>query len=48
MQRLFSVFGFWVTEGIFDFPEEKALKKVFPNIEVTTVRAMLQVAWQGH
>lgn len=48
MQKLFSVFGFWVTEGIFDFPEEKALNEVFPHVEVTTVRDMLQNAWKGH
>ncbi|KAM5527878.1 hypothetical protein FOXYSP1_19752 [Fusarium oxysporum f. sp. phaseoli] len=48
MQKLFSVFGFWVTEGVFDFPEEKALNKVFPDIKVTTVRDMLQSAWQGN
>lgn len=48
MQKLFSVFGFWVTEGIFDFPEEKALNEVFPHVQVTTVRDMLQNAWQGH
>lgn len=47
VQRLFSVFGFWVTEGIFDLPEEKALNSKFPDIEVTTVKAMLEAAWKG-
>ncbi|KAM5386477.1 hypothetical protein ACJZ2D_000440 [Fusarium nematophilum] len=46
-QRLFSVFGFWVTEGIFDFPDEKALNHTFPGIKVTTVKEMLDKAWKG-
>ncbi|WYZ35333.1 hypothetical protein EsH8_I_001609 [Colletotrichum jinshuiense] len=46
-QRLYSVFGFWVTEGVFDFPEDKALNKHFPLIEVTKVKDMLQAAWKG-
>ncbi|KPM41025.1 hypothetical protein AK830_g5565 [Neonectria ditissima] len=47
VQRLFSVFGNWVTEGVFDFPEEKALNKQFPHIKVTTVKEMLNKAWGG-
>ncbi|KAH7153442.1 hypothetical protein EDB81DRAFT_855820 [Dactylonectria macrodidyma] len=45
VQRLFSTFGFWVTEGIFDFPEDKALNHQFPDIKVTTVEDMLDAAW---
>ncbi|KAM0330566.1 hypothetical protein ACHAQA_003513 [Verticillium albo-atrum] len=47
VQKLFSVFGFWVTQNIFDFPDEKALNKVFPDIKVTTVKEMLNTAWKG-
>ncbi|RTE79423.1 hypothetical protein BHE90_006042 [Fusarium euwallaceae] len=46
-QRLFSAFGIWVTEGIFDFPDEKLLNKQFPDIKVTTAREMLLAAWKG-
>ncbi|KAM0277409.1 hypothetical protein ACHAO9_012572 [Fusarium lateritium] len=46
-QKLFSVFGFWVTESIFDFPEHKALNHHFPDIKVTTVKELLSNAWQG-
>ncbi|RSM19156.1 hypothetical protein CDV31_002077 [Fusarium ambrosium] len=46
-QRLFSAFGIWVTEGIFDFPDEKLLNKQFPDVKVTTAREMLQAAWKG-
>ncbi|KAK7417725.1 hypothetical protein QQX98_004381 [Neonectria punicea] len=47
VQKLFSVFGYWVTEGVFDFPEEKALNKLFPDIKVTTVKDMLNQSWGG-
>ncbi|KAH6880818.1 hypothetical protein B0T10DRAFT_565548 [Thelonectria olida] len=47
VEKLFSVFGFWVTEGIFDFPEDKALNRKFPDIKVTTVKEMLDKAWGG-
>ncbi|WAO90212.1 NAD(P)-bd-dom domain-containing protein [Fusarium falciforme] len=46
-QKLFSAFGIWVTESIFDFPDEKLLNKQFPDIKVTTVQEMLQSAWKG-
>ncbi|KAJ4317073.1 hypothetical protein N0V84_007526 [Fusarium piperis] len=46
-QRLFSAFGIWVTESVFDFPDEKLLNRQFPDIKVTTVREMLQSAWKG-
>ncbi|KAF2793798.1 NAD(P)-binding protein [Melanomma pulvis-pyrius CBS 109.77] len=46
-QKLFSVFGYWVTEGVFDIPDEKALNKVFPDIYVTTVKEMLDQCWKG-
>lgn len=47
VQRLFSTFGFWVTEGLFDLPKEKSLTHQFPHIKVTTVKEMLEKAWQG-
>jgi hypothetical protein len=47
VQKLFSVFGFWVTEGVFDLPEDKALNRKFPDIKVTTVEEMLNTAWKG-
>jgi len=37
-QKLFSVFGLWVTRGAFDLPEERALNRKFPDIKVTTVK----------
>ncbi|KAL6406666.1 hypothetical protein AUP68_09467 [Ilyonectria robusta] len=46
VQGLFSVFGYWVTESVFDFPDEKALNKKFPDIKVTTVKEMLS-HWKG-
>ncbi|KAI1244184.1 hypothetical protein MGN70_014054 [Eutypa lata] len=46
VQSLFSVFGYWVTEGVFDLPEEKALNKKFPHIKVTTVKEMLDQSWK--
>jgi hypothetical protein len=44
-----AVFYFWlrITEGVFDFPESKALNHQFPDIKVTTVEEMLNKAWQG-
>ncbi|CAH0044397.1 unnamed protein product [Clonostachys solani] len=47
VQRLFSVFGFWVTEGLFDLPDDKALHNVFPDIRATTIEEMLTQAWKG-
>ncbi|KAJ0119539.1 hypothetical protein J7T55_013742 [Diaporthe amygdali] len=46
-QKLFSVFGLWVTEGVFEFPDHKALNHQFPDIKVTTVKEMLDKAWRG-
>lgn len=46
VQSLFSVFGYWVTEGVFDLPEEKALNNKFPHIKVTTVKEMLDQSWK--
>ena len=46
-QKLYSVFGLWVTEGVFDFPDHKALNHRFPGIKVTTVKEMLDKAWRG-
>ncbi|KAK1463854.1 hypothetical protein CMEL01_12615 [Colletotrichum melonis] len=46
-QRLFSTFGFWVTEGLFDFPKDRALNQVFPHLKVTGVKEMLQNSWEG-
>ncbi|KAF9634761.1 hypothetical protein BFW01_g5656 [Lasiodiplodia theobromae] len=47
VQKLFSVFGLWVTRGVFDLPTENALNKRFPGIKVTTVKEMLDQAWKG-
>ncbi|KAM0492543.1 hypothetical protein ACHAP8_009898 [Fusarium lateritium] len=47
-QKLFSVFGFWVTEGIFDWPEHKTLNQQFPGLKVTSAREMLEQAWKGN
>lgn len=46
VQKLFSVFGLWVTRGVFDLSAENALNKRFPNIKVTTVKEMLDRAWK--
>ncbi|KAK1502121.1 hypothetical protein CTAM01_05559 [Colletotrichum tamarilloi] len=46
-QQLFSTFGFWVTEGLFDFPKDRALNQVFPQLKVTGVKEMLQNSWEG-
>ncbi|EXF74949.1 hypothetical protein CFIO01_08404 [Colletotrichum fioriniae PJ7] len=46
-QKLFSTFGFWVTEGLFDFPKDRALNQVFPHLKVTGVKEMLQKSWKG-
>ncbi|KAJ3547403.1 hypothetical protein NM208_g1534 [Fusarium decemcellulare] len=46
-QKLFSVFGFWVTQGVFDFPDQKALNQRFPEIKATSVKDMLDKAWKG-
>lgn len=45
-QKLYSVFGLWVTKGVFDFPDHKVLNHRFPGIRVTTVKEMLDKAWQ--
>lgn len=46
-QELYSAFGLWVTQGVFDFPDHKALNHRFPGIKVTTVKEMLDMAWRG-
>ncbi|KAI3538315.1 hypothetical protein CSPX01_09670 [Colletotrichum filicis] len=46
-QQLFSTFGFWVTEGLFDFLKDRALNQVFPHLKVTGVKEMLQNSWEG-
>lgn len=46
-QKLYPVFGLWVTEVVFDVPDHKALNHRFPGIKVTTVKEMLDNAWRG-
>jgi hypothetical protein len=46
-QKLYSVFGLWATDGVFDFPDHKALNHRFPDIKVTTAKEMLDKAWRG-
>ena len=46
VQQYFGKFGFYVTEGLFNFPKDKTLNKTFPEIKPTTVREMLSV-WVG-
>ncbi len=45
-QQYFGRFGLYVTQGLFDFPEDQTLNKKFPEIKPTTVREMLGV-WVG-
>ncbi len=46
LQQYFGKFGLYVTEGLFDFPEDKTPNKKFPEIKPATVREMLSV-WDG-
>ncbi|KAJ9614099.1 hypothetical protein H2200_002235 [Cladophialophora chaetospira] len=45
-QQYFGRFGLYVTQGLFDLPEEESLNKKFPDIKTTTVREVLS-AWAG-
>lgn len=38
VQGLFSMFGVWVTEGVFDFPEDVVLNKKYPEIQTKKLK----------
>ncbi|KAF2186054.1 NAD(P)-binding protein [Zopfia rhizophila CBS 207.26] len=46
IQQIFSVFGIWFEEGLFNLQPKKTLNEVFPHIEVWTVRDVLERAWK--
>jgi hypothetical protein len=48
IQRIFSVFGVWFHEGLFNLQPKKTLNSVFPGIKVWTVKELLQSAWGGN
>lgn len=45
-QEYFAKFGLYVTMGLFDFPEDNTLNKVFPEIKTSKVRDIVG-AWAG-
>jgi hypothetical protein len=46
LQSVFSKFGLYVIEGLFDMPEERSLNKRYPEIKTKTVRECIS-AWKG-
>ncbi|KAM0330565.1 hypothetical protein ACHAQA_003512 [Verticillium albo-atrum] len=47
IQSIFSVFGLWFHEGLYNLQPEKTLNQVFPEIKAWTVREFLELAWKG-
>ncbi|KAF4540747.1 NmrA-like family protein [Lasiodiplodia theobromae] len=47
IQSIFSVFGIWFHEGLFNLQPKKRLNDVFPHIKAYTVRELLESAWKG-
>ncbi|KAH7254323.1 uncharacterized protein BKA55DRAFT_593887 [Fusarium redolens] len=47
LQTLFSVIGLWITEGRFDLAYEGSLNQMFPHIELTSVKELIDRAWKA-
>lgn len=46
IQSIFSVFSIWFDMGLFNLQPEKTLNQVFPDVEVWTVRQVLERGWK--
>jgi hypothetical protein len=46
-QSIFSLFGRWVVEGLFNVPEDLSLNAKFPEIKTTKLSEIVG-AWKGH
>ena len=44
--RFLAIFELWIAQGQADLPAEKALGKVFPEIEPLTIKRMLEQCWK--
>ncbi|EEY16168.1 conserved hypothetical protein [Verticillium alfalfae VaMs.102] len=47
LQGLFSTFGRWFEEGVFNFQPKKSLNDLFPEIKTTTVKEILEIQWNN-
>lgn len=46
LQGLFSMFGGWVTRGIFEISDDKAINSKYPEIHPLTVKDVVAL-WKG-
>ncbi|KAF5971127.1 nmra-like family [Fusarium coicis] len=46
LQTLFAAIGLWITEGRFDLTYEGSLNRMFPHIELVSVKELIDQAWK--
>ncbi|KAK2133963.1 hypothetical protein NOF04DRAFT_1367223 [Fusarium oxysporum II5] len=47
LQTLLAAIGLWITEGHFNLAYEASLNQMFPNIELTSVKELIDQAWKA-
>ncbi|KAG5779868.1 hypothetical protein H9Q73_006483 [Fusarium xylarioides] len=45
-QNLFAAIGLWIIEGHFGLPYEGSLNHMFPHIELTSIKELIDQAWK--
>ncbi|RTE78491.1 hypothetical protein BHE90_007027 [Fusarium euwallaceae] len=46
LQMMFTVFGQWITRGLFDIPYAGSLNEMFPHIKTRSVKQLIDEAWK--
>ncbi|TVY77868.1 Oxidoreductase BOA1 [Fusarium oxysporum f. sp. cubense] len=46
LQTLLAAIGLWITEGHFDLAYEGSLNQMFPHIELTSIKELIDQAWK--
>ncbi|KAI1041788.1 hypothetical protein LB505_008443 [Fusarium chuoi] len=46
LQILFAAIGLWIIETHFDLPYEGSLNQMFPHVELTSVKELIDQAWK--
>ncbi|KAM0079785.1 hypothetical protein ACKRZS_008072 [Fusarium odoratissimum] len=47
LQTLLAAIGLWITDGHFDLAYEGSFNQIFPHIELTSVKELIDQAWKA-